>query len=497
MGGKPRSPLTVKHPDELRAAYLTPGGHLYILVNVGGRKVRLAFGPSQGQSLDISTVSQTIQVEANHEIVEVLHGNYARLFDLALVTRDGEVLLAKDGVVSTEHVREWEAQRKRGLWRGRLKQLRQVEDQLFALGERGQIYCRPIAGGWKQIASPESPSTWHCFLDVTTFDGELFFGGFESLSDEGWRKLKATTPMSGALLRKWKEKRATLWHLGGNWEEVSMQSDANACLAMQTSRTGPTVWLSSGEQFLLHQGELKGVVSESPCKVIALGSEAILASEHGLQRVRANGAVETLPIAGEQQRLLGATREGLVASFGSEVAILKTGKEEWRLLALHERAPQSFKPPHHDSYQAFLQVYPQLYGAKPKVAPNELVVWNGVSQKAKESPNEGSDAYWFHDLASLYGPLAANEAAVDPHIWGEDLMAIGYPIGIGYDGSHFIQSVEGEIFHVFGDEWIEDEAREDLIRLSPSEFFAEWGHHCLSDNFRDFYQTLCEQRGTA
>ena len=135
----------------------------------------------------------------------------------------------------------------------------------------------------------------------------------------------------------------------------------------------------------------------------------------------------------------------------------------------------------HASYRDFVSAARELYGEGPRsVHPEQLMAWDGVSEASDGQPepdDEGSTAYWLHDLASLMLPADVRAVVDEATLWSRPLLRHGYPIGKAYDGSLYVQSVGGPVFRARGDEWLEDQDHEELADLSTDDFFAEWGHH--------------------
>ena len=160
---------------------------------------------------------------------------------------------------------------------------------------------------------------------------------------------------------------------------------------------------------------------------------------------------------------------------------------------------QKYETVLHPSYREFLIASVELYGREPteNIDMDALVAWPEVSLPgtAADEPEVHSIEYWLKDMGQLWGLKSIGLEIDDEYQWSKALMKHGYPIGTGYDGSLFIQASTGECFHTQGDEWLEDKDHEELAALSAEEFFAEWGHHPLAADFREFYRRLCEQRG--
>ena len=152
----------------------------------------------------------------------------------------------------------------------------------------------------------------------------------------------------------------------------------------------------------------------------------------------------------------------------------------------------------HPSYRDFLLASVEFCGGERRAwSMDELVAWPGVSMPSAKAgrPNEDTIEYWLHDLAELWGIDSVLTEVDEEYRWSRALLSKGYPIGVGYDGSLYIQSSSGDVYHTYGDEWLEDEDHAELAKQSTEAFFKEWGHHHLANDFRAFYRMLCERRG--
>ena len=496
MGRKPRPVREWPEGEQLQGGIMC-ADQLYLLANAQQARTEVVAADRMGANRRV--VSDKVQVVA-FEALEGLDG-----FDLGVLLRDGKVLLIRKGQVIEEDVREGEGKRKRGLWLGKLMRLRVVGDELYATGEN-QIYRRSGGGGWKRMALPVKEDRKLWLADVTRQDGRLYFSGYELFDGDRQRLREALAPHE--YIWKLKERTPILWcHEDGHWSEcespnvdrVARRKGVGAML-IQATGSRVAVWDSAGRRVSRGQVEVTLPCECLPADAVSQGGMVYTSWEGSIYCIDGAGDVSALPQTDEQQlRLLGASRSGLLACGQLEFYSLEHGAQEWKQIPRSEalRAGVARLNPH-ETYGAFIDVFGDLYGAVGGVDGGALVAWNGVAESAAgQAPPDDEDGaeYWLHNLARLYGLEEAEEAARDPHVWGVELLDKGYPIGVGFDGSPFIQSTTGAVYHCYGDEWIEEEDRDELRSLSVDAFFDEWGHHFLADDFQEFYRLLCRQKG--
>ncbi len=155
----------------------------------------------------------------------------------------------------------------------------------------------------------------------------------------------------------------------------------------------------------------------------------------------------------------------------------------------------------HETFISFLKASETIYDTSQKsIQVGVLKAWEGVSTPgpAAEPPeDEDSDVYWIHEIAYIHRIDDIIEMLTEAYLWSPSLSSIGYPIARGYDGAVYFQGVDGDIWHGFGDEWIQYEDHAELAKLGMAGFLENWGHNYIESGYDAFYKVLCERLGAS